>query len=473
MPSKGVQCYGYVAVPGAVIEFSVPKTSITKRDLNTWTSDHLEVDKKNLGSPFKYAGRFSFKVSRDGHELANQWVDVNTLTGNLEDGTMKVMETTPSIIANDVIICYGFYDAGPGVAGLPKTHECYVTVTPNYSDWMGSVAPLNSPQANKPFHKMVLPSSHDIGMNSMQTSEAMLQHAGTSIIKLVLGTLPGAFSVLDKVSDSAINAIAPNIIRGLAITQKDSLSTILEIGARYFEFRPAHCHRKMQQVSPLPDTLYFQHGAIPGMPYAQFLHDIVQFLAAHPTEIVVAQLRWDGVPADCPRPSDQELQDELNNAIGSVQGDRAIQVGNVDDMRNCTISQLRNDRKRFILLREIDQVSNYDDKANATLDGNTIVTALSNLSKNPQGGHVLTLLQCQATATNIPDVIAYSVLSSDASTSCLLATKPICDAKTLPLMRGDVGRGLINEDNLVAVMNDFFEGGTADVAIGLTKERLA
>ncbi|KAF2804681.1 PLC-like phosphodiesterase [Mytilinidion resinicola] len=468
MPSKGIQCYAYIGAPGCQVEFSVPKTTINKHDLNNWTQDHLEVDQKNLGSLFHYTGRFSFRVSRDGRELTNQWVEVNSLTGDLEDGTMKDMQQTPSILTEDVIITYSFYDAGPGVAGLPKQHQCAVSVTPNHSDWIRDVAPIDSPQADKPFHRMVLPSSHDIGMNSMTTSKAMLHNAGTNIIKMALGTLPGAFRVLDKVSDSAINAIAPNIIYGLAITQKDSLSTILAIGARYFEFRPAHCHREMQKVSPLPDTLYFQHGAIPGMPYAEFLHDIVQFLNNHREEIVVAQLRWDGVPGDCPRPSDQELSEHLDKAREGTD----IQVGNLDDMRNKTIKQLRQDRQRLILIREVDQASNYDDKANATLDGATIVTALDNMSGNPPRGKPLILLQCQATATNIPDVIAYSVLSSDVSTSPLLATKPICDIKTLPTLRGDVGKSLTREDGAVAIMNDFFEGGTAEVAIGLSRDRL-
>jgi hypothetical protein len=468
MPSKGIQCYAYISAPGCQVEFSVPKNTINKHDLNQWTKDHLEVDQKNLGSLFRYTGRFSFKVSHDGRELTTQWVDVNSLTGDLEDGTMKDMQQTPSIIKDDIFITYSFYDAGPGVAGLPKQHQCNVTVTLNHSDWIRDIAPVGSPQANKPFHRMVLPSPHDIGMNSMTTSKAILQQAGTNIIKMALGTLPGALRVLDKVSNSAINAIAPNIIYGLSITQKDSVATILAIGGRYFEFRPAHCHRQMQQVSPLPDTLYFQHGAIPGMPYAEFLRDIVHFLKDHREEIVVAQLRWDGVPGDCPRPSDQELNDHINKAREGSD----IVVGNLDDMRNRTIKELRESRKRLILIRDVDQGSNYDDKANATLDGEPIVQALGHMSQNPPRGKPLILLQCQATATNIPDVIAYSVLSSDASTSPLLATKPICDIKTLPTLRGDIGKKLTKEDGLVAIMNDFFDGGTADVAIGLSRDRL-
>ena len=281
MPSKGIKCYAYIAVPGAEIEFSVPKQSITKRDQHQYTTDHLEVDSHNLGT-FKFSGNFEFKVRRDGRELTHQWTCINSMTGSLEDGTLNTMDQTPSIFAEDLVIVYGFYDAGPGHADLPAQHQCYVTVTHNNENWMRDIAPPGSSQADKSFTRMVLPSSHDIGMNSMQTVTTILQHAGTGVIKEVLGrSLPGALSVLNKVADAGVKHIAPDIIRALAVTQKDSLDTVLKIGARYFEFRPAKCHREMQKVSPLEDTVYFQHGAIPGMLYKQFLHDVVQFLDGH------------------------------------------------------------------------------------------------------------------------------------------------------------------------------------------------
>jgi hypothetical protein len=467
MPSKGVLCFAYIAVNGVEIEFSVPNQSITKREQQRYTRDQLEIDKKNLGT-FDFGGRFSFKVRRDGRELTNQWVDVNVLTGGLENGTMKDMEQTPSIFKEDLIIVYGFYDAGPGTAGLPKQHQCYVTVTKNNSDWMRDLAPPNSAKADKPFNRMVLPSSHDIGMNSMQTAQAMLQRSGTEIIKQVLGTVPNGLSILNKISDSAINAIAPDIIRGLAITQKDTLPTILALGARYFEFRPAKCLRKMQSVSPLEDTWYFQHGAIPGMLYKQFLNDIVTFLSQHREEIIVVQNRWDGVPAECPRPSDADLRSILDDLLRG----KDIVVGNQDDMLRKSIKDLRNERKRLIVTKDMNQISNYDDAANATLTGDPILAAISNLSNAPPRGRPLVLLQCQATATNIRDVIIYSVLSSDASTSPILATKPVCDAKILPALRGDVGRRLGGSEGVVVVLNDFLDGATVDVAMQMCRDRL-
>ncbi|KAF1347447.1 PLC-like phosphodiesterase [Lizonia empirigonia] len=468
MPSKGIVCYSYIAVNGVEIEFTVPKNSVTKRDQRQFGCDHLEVESSNLGH-FKFTGRFEFTVRRDGRELAKQWVDVNSMTGGLSDGTMKTMDQTSSIFAEDTIVAYGFYDAGPGLAALPKQHQCYVTVTHNYENWMRDTIPPDSDMANKPFNLMVLPSSHDIGMNSMDTAMSLLSKAGTGVIKEVLGrSLPRALDMLNKVGDAGVNAIAPDIIRALAITQKDTLPTILCLGARYFEFRPAKCHRQLQAVSPLDDTWYFQHGAIPGMPYRHFLSDIVAFLAAHGDELIVVQNRWDGVPGECPQPSDDELQRVLDDVLAGTD----IAVGSLDDMMRSSVHDLRAAKKRLIVLRDINQVSNYDDVANATLTGDPMVAKLQAMSAHPPRGHPVTLLQCQATATNIRHVVVASVLDADVSTSPILATKGVCDGKILPLLRGECGKCLTREESVVVLLNDFFDGATADVAIGLCRERM-
>jgi hypothetical protein len=468
MPSKGVRCFAYIAVDGVEIEYTVPKQSVMRSDQHEFMSDHLEVESHNLPH-FRLTGRFEFIVRCDGRELTRQWVAINALTGKLEDGSMVNMSQTPSIFADNLIICYGFYDAGPGLAQLPKQHQCYITVTQNYENWMRDVIPQADDKSNRPFHKMVLPSAHDIGMNSMSSSLALIKNAGTGVIKEVLGrSLPHVLSIINKVGDKAVNHIAPDIIRALAITQKDTLDTILKIGARYFEFRPAKCHRQMQKVSSLEDTWYFQHGAIPGMPYRTLLEHVVEFLMEHRDEIIVIHNRWDGVPGECPRPNDDELRDVLNDVLR----DKDLQVGNQDDMMHNSIRDLRNDRKRLIILKETSQGSNYADEANATLTGDSMVVKLNAMCEDPPKGHSITLLQCQATATNIRDVIIASVLEADVSTSPILATKPVCDHKILPLLRGETGKKLMGEESVAVLLNDFFDGATADVAVGLCRERL-
>lgn len=466
MPSKGVQCYSYVAVPGCQIEFSVPGSSIVRNQLRAFCNDHLEVDKDKIRGPFNFTGTFSFKVTQNGNQIAYESVDINTLTGNLEAGTLKTMENQTSVVTNDVIVCYGFYDAGSGVAGLPSSDQCYVTVTPNYSNWMGEVAPPGSHQASKPFSSLALPAAHDIGMNSMQNADAVL--ASSAIIDVMTSINPIFAKIVGNMTRDVAEHMAPNIIRGLAITQKDSFATIMSIGARYFEFRPAFLHKAVRANHPIPDKLYFSHSAIPGMLYEQFLHDAADFLLAHPNEIIVVQLRWDGVPGDCTHPSDQELSDYLNAALGASGG--RLAAGSRDDMQQLTIEQLREQHKRLILFTNSDSYSTYTDDGNATLDGNSIIAEFEKLSPQLQAGKPFTNLQCQATATNVEEAVVYSVLAANADSSCLLATKPICDSKTLPWIVANGGR--LDGGQLVVIMNDFFDGATADVAVGLSQRRL-
>lgn len=181
-----------------------------------------------------------------------------------------------------------------------------------------------------------------------------------------------------------------------------------------------------------------------------------------------------GVPADCARPSEQQLNDYLQAALHAVDGNpHRVVAGNLDDLRNRTIGDLRHDGKRLIMMADVDSISTYTDAGNATLNGDSIVTGFGAvLHPDCCGGRGFINIQCQATASNIPKAVAYSVLTASASNSCLLATKPICDAKTLPWVR-DHALGACGSNDLVVVMNDFFDGATADVAMELSRKRLA
>ncbi len=388
------------------------------------------------------------------------------LSGNLEAGTLKTMENQASVVTNDVIVSYGYYDAGPGVAGLPKSDQCWVAVTPNYSTWMAEVAPQGSPQSSKPFRSFMLPAVHDVGMNSMQNADAVL--GSNALVDYMISINPIFADIAGMMTKEAVMHIAPNIIRGLAITQKDTLPTLLSIGARYFEFRPAYLYNVIRPLHPIPDVLYFSHSAIPGMAYAQFLHDVVAFLVAHPDEIVVVQLRWDGVPSQCAHPSDQDMLDYVNTALKESNG--KVAAGSLDDMLNLSISDLRDQHKRLIWFTNADSFSTYTDAGNATLTGDSIIAEFNSLTPANQAGKPFTNLQCQATATNIKDVVVYSVLAANADNSCLMATKPVCDIKTLPWIVKNAGR--LDPGELVVVMNDFFDGATADVAIDWSRKRL-
>jgi hypothetical protein len=211
------------------------------------------------------------------------------------------------------------------------------------------------------------------------------------------------------------------------------------------------------------------HGPIPGMRYDQFLAGVVDFLAKNSGEIVVVQLRWDGVPKECARPTDQDLAQLLNQALSLANG--GLKTGSLDDMNRLSIDELRINQKRLIMLQNVDSYSTYDDKANATLTGSTIIDQFNKASADLQRGKAFTNLQCQATATNLKNVVLFSSLTANASNSCLLATKAICDNKTMPWIRSNA-LAKLTEDQIIVIMDDFVDGGMCDLARDLSIQRV-
>ena len=481
MPSKGVQTYTYISGPGALeIDLSVPGKSSTVKAQRVFATANFEVETSKIKWPLHRTGRFQFKVRRDGRQIAEKWVDVDPITGDVASrSTMDdTMGETRSIVDKDVVTCFGIYEAGSGKAGLPNRHQFYVSVTHNWSAWQGQVAPAGSAAEKKRFACLVLPSPHDVGMNSMETMNAILAHAGSAAAKVLTDLVPALqrgqdsiAKILSGISDATVAKLAPDIIASLSITQKDSLSTMLAIGARYFEFRPAHCHSAILPHSPLPDKLYFQHGPIPGMAYDQFLADLVDFLVKNPTEIAVVHLRWDGVPAECKRPDEKELQAHLDAALALSRG--SLKAGGLKDLKEASIGELRAQKKRLLCFSNAGVLSTYDDVANATVDGRSMLAAFEQkLNAKAQEKKNFTVAQCQATPTNIKDVIYYSVATAGVSTMALMATKALCGHLLYPWLRENVV-GRCKGDQLLVLMDDFVEGGQTDVAVELSKRRLA
>ena len=483
MPSKGVHTYTYISAPGVEIGLSVPRERVVRRDQKRFQNHNLEVDLKNVGWSFLSSGgtgRFTFVVKRNGKKLAEHFLDVDPISGDVrkESSMDDIMNETRSILTDGVIISYGAYEAGPGWAGLPNRHQVYIAVTENWSDWQDAVAPSGSEAAQKPFNRLVLPSPHDVGMNTMDTVNAMLEHAGKAVASILVEVAPrlkGAEDaigkILDGLNDVTVRQVAPDIIASLAITQKDSIATMLAAGARYFEFRPAYCHEVILRHLPLESKLYFQHGPIPGMAFDAFLAELVEFLTAHPAEIAVVHVRWDGVPGECRRPDDDELGRCLDAALAA--SDAGLALGDLHDLSDgTTIDALRRQKKRLIYIKDVHALSTYDDVANATTDGRSILAAWENtLTRQNQAGKSLTVAQVQATVTNLPGVVKYSVTTASASTMALMATKAICDHLLLPWARDNI-MARCRRDQLLCLMNEFFDGATTDVAVDLSRQRL-
>ncbi|KAF8936459.1 PLC-like phosphodiesterase [Dissophora ornata] len=470
MPSKGITVYSYISVHGYEIKFSVPNESVRNTSADNFTSKHLEVESSNIPGLTHFTGRFEWHVLRNGVEVGSAYNDISTLSGNIEGGNMTATVDFLPIITSDAIITYGFYAAGHGEVGLTNHHQCYVTIcSRDNRSWMGTLAPPGSPAAQKPFSRFVLAAPHDNGMNTMQICDIVFAAADTDAVKDLRKVFP-ALHFFEDLPDHILKSKLPNIVYGVAITQKKEIPVMLALGARYFEFRPAKLLPMFRKISSLPDKYYFQHACIPGLAFDDFLAHQVAFLDEHPTEFVVVHIRWDNIVSECQKPSEQDIVDMLNEACAKATRN-PLSWGS----RECfsqPIDDLRRSGQRLICVVDVDKYDSWTAKAYATLSAKPIIERFESMNTEGQGSTDLTILQCQATSQSIKEVLVYSVMSAHAATSCLTSTKAALDTQTLPWIRKNALDRLQAEKTIV-IMNDFIDGATTDTSILLSKKRLA
>ena len=334
--------------------------------------------------------------------------------------------------------------------------------------WMGDIARPGSTEEGKPFSRFVLAAPHDEGMNSMQNADVVLKTVNKDTIDQLSSTLKQVSWFSEIITNEGLIYMLSDIIYGLAITQKDTISTMLGLGARYFEFRPADVHPLFKAL--LPNQLYFQHFCIPGISFVEFLNELVKFLDDHPTETITLHIRWDGIANGCREPSNDEIRKLLDTACAQTHH-QPLSWGD----RTCfseSIGKLRSTGRRLIYLLEAPKYDSWTQEAYATLSASPIINRFESMNTAGQADSDITVLQCQASSTEIKDVIIYSVLASNAATSCLSSTKAMLDTKTLPWIRGHALDRLQAEKTIV-IMNDWIDGATTDLAVELSRRRLA
>ncbi|KLO11836.1 PLC-like phosphodiesterase, partial [Schizopora paradoxa] len=461
MPSKGVDYYSYIALPNTSIAFAGPDVGSTLTSADNFMKSHLEIDSGNLPW-FTFTGTFDWDIDRNGMSIIERQQEINSLTGNLESGDFSFMMNTPAVLGPDYTVTYGFYDAGSGIAGLTNADQSWVTVVPKFSDWMGDVAPPNSSQEQQPFSTFVLAAAHDGGMNTMSGIDVVTSDP-------VFQTFIGALSLLIPVPGIATLLVsdAVHIMEDLAMTQKDTFTSMLDNGVRYFDFRPAYLLQAVQDiVPPMNNTLYHTHLVIPGARFDAFLSEVVSFLIAHPTEVVVTRISADGIQGvDIP-----DVATVSQFASAAVNGTNVL-VGDSSCFQ-MPIGALRASGKRLIVVQNNPKYDSYSDAAYATLDPTPIIESFANMSTAGQAGNDFTVLQLQGTSTGITDVLIYGALIANGSTSTLMATKAQFDMVTLPWVRENALGNLTAQQNII-LMNDFIDGATTHTALEMSQARFA
>jgi hypothetical protein len=420
-----------------------------------------------------YSGEVSWSASAGGNVFAQSSVDVSGVTGNCS-GPMEKMLDTRSLITTQGAVSYGLYDAGQGTANLTNRYQLYVYYTDPYTNWMTQLAASVNGFGDQPFSAWALPGSHDAGMfdptalkNSylLLGAEAFFATGATTgvllllpvvgqVLAAVLGTL-GAYSLLN----------GPRIAINFAFTQKDNIVTQLNLGARFFDFRPGFNYGPLLQVDST--NLYHQHAVIPGYGFAPFLKDVMNWLAANTGEIVVIDNNSQGfASADMiPPPATITAEVATQQAASSYRG----AIGSESDLAR-SYNDLVSSNTRLILVQDTDKYDSYNTNYSTT-NPSTIVAQLSAMNRTGQAGKQFTVLQMQATSTNLSDVDNASFWTLSDASSPLLATKPSIDAATNPWLCQNVLNNLGNSQ-LVVFLNDFVDNCMVSSAINVTRQRL-
>lgn len=407
------------------------------------------------------AETYSWQVLQHETTIANKCVSISPLTGNLEGGDMTIMMNTPSIISEQYAISYGFYDAGSGTSGLTNQDQSYVYVTQSLTSWMGDYVKTNSSLGSQPFASFALAGAHDAGMNN---TVALAQLISDPNFQTMLSSITGL-----------AGEVAINTIINTAFTQKDSFTNLLNLGVRYFDFRPGYC------VVKISNNLYHQHNFIPGAAFSDFLDEILSWLISHSTEIVVINLNFQGFHSDDMKPTISVIRQYWEKAQQITGTKGTIVAGDKNDLEN-SYNDLIGSKKRLLFLNQLPTGSgdsfesfnalkydSYSDSAYQTTDVNSILKQLDNMNKQEQQSHDYTVLQLQGTATGV--ISWYGNVSQSQTASPLMSTKPSFDMATYAWITNNVSNNF-DRSQLMIFLNDFCDNALVKHGADITVNRL-
>lgn len=415
-------------------------------------------------------GEFRFSTNTAPTKTVKE--SINTVTGNTS-GPLADMMDTPPLIGSDFALSFGMFDAGTGAGtGLTNQDQIYAYLTPSQKSWMGTLAAAHSSVNGAPLASFVLPGAHDAGTFDLTQVNTLCNSAAgvAALAAAILSWIPGATIILGL---AAVQL--KGVVVGEAVTQKDNTTTMLDLGCRYFDFRPGYAPSEIRSITP---GVYHIHNVVPGATYQGFLQDVLTWLVANPTEIVAVSLSTSGFnDHGTMDPSTETLQSQFL-AAQQAAGAASIQIGSASDLQT-SYSDLISANKRLFFLNQpslnwfpANKYDSYNDDDYATTDPATILKALNGMTKSGQAGHDYTVLQFQATATNqnvVGNVLALVDSMSNAYEP-LMSTKPNMDSNTYPWALTNVPN--LNDDQLVVLLNDFVDNALAgSIASALTLQR--
>ncbi|KAK4046946.1 hypothetical protein OIV83_005737 [Microbotryomycetes sp. JL201] len=441
------------------------------------------------GTKAKTAGVW---VEYDGKPWFDGHVKMHPVTGITRGQGLNSTAESTAIFAEHGVISYGFHDAGTA-----RRNQLYAYVTPRLDNWLGDLINNDPAWLQVPFCKLALPGAHDAGMYgpihgglTALIQEGHFGHALKSglITNIASPVVRGLVDLLESFK------LSPNrVLSNMALTQKDTIESQLGIGVRFFDFRPGWCFHDV--IHTRREKLYHQHAIVPGCTYESFLTSILEFLATHPREIVVIELKDDGFAIKSNRekdgqvvvytmvPTEEELSQDMERArlAAKASGAQDIVIGDASDMAK-PIGEILKANRRLLLIDRVhhpDQWKrndSYDHVAYNTDEPAPIIAALEKTlaeSSKPEPAAVTgtaprgCIYQLQGTPTSdLMDDLKASLTYSDSS-SLLTYIKPKMDRVTYPWLASHE----FHEPGTIVLLQDFVEGVLVEHAIDISRRR--
>lgn len=507
-PSKGIECYVFIAEKGYSVKYESPEELgfdeankfFVYDDGVSMQTNHIEIDKLDI-SLLKKAGRLEWKVYNkenddSDNKIAGKYIEINPSTGNVSDTDIESTLHEDSIVnkSDNYSVSYGFYDASSGhFSELTNYDQSYVYVTKSLSNWMGGLVKSNSKYGKCAFNTFALAGSHDAGMynNAEATNLVNAQEYTKFFSDIAEGKLiDWGFPLTDAAKENIKSYVdlfqkiiakgGKNVVVNLAMTQKDNITTQLDLGIRFFDIRPGFCSyadsfnlpAKVEDAKGI-NNLYHQHNFVPGMSFDTILKEAMTWLDANGSEIIVMNLNFQAFCLESMKPT----LDFLNEYLNKVVSDNNIKVksGGKEDL-SLTYNDLIDQNKRLIFLNQIGDAADatkydsYNDTYKTT-KSDVIIAALNSMSSEKQKGHDYTVLQLQGTANGIVSDIADSSATFSKMTSPLMSTKANFDAETYEWIYDNVPKTFIN-NQLMIFLNDFSDNALANQSFLITKSRM-
>jgi len=497
MTSKGIDVFAYVSSPRfkVVLESRGSNNEVIQGP-GYLQSRHFEMDDSFLEHilfiiPTENTGRFTMHAQMDGQEILQKWAEISPYTGgaygeNSHDNLNNmVCNQISQVKTGSYAVSFGFFDAG-GWSGY--SDRAYMYLTDDFSDWMG----LLGLKVDVPFGWFVLPGAHDAGMFTVPTSDEAVKalvaavceywnnlsneqkmeigiEVGLGAMALVLLTaLLGALASVTIANTGAalILGMPRRALINLSNTQKDTIAVQLQLGIRFFDFRPGYNLDGKERV------LRHQHNFVPGYYFDAFLNDVVIFLAAHPGEIVVVNLSSAGfMNPTVMIPADGEIEAHIAGAVDAVNvrnnnPDKPLQRGDKASLQS-TYKTLVKENRRLIILKG-GQRDSYSDDAYQTQNSSKVLASLDQVLRQPEQDW--TCLQLQGTYNGTGGGGFSGALNFSDASSTLMWTKADFDHATYPWALNNVAaRG---GTSLCVMQNDFADNALTDICIAATKQRI-